>query len=188
MRRTIFIILFVFSVSMNVAVVATVGWHYWNQGEQVVPTVAPETPLNKDAVKQISQVWPRHRRAEMRKTRGKIREKKLELLEFIANNPGDLKAAEKKVDELVSLRATMEKQAITRISKIMESLPPEKRAAFLQFLQTRACRGHRMGRGMRRGMRHGFGPGMGPGMMGHGMGRGRRMEQRFIEGQNGSDR
>ena len=177
MKKTVFIVLFVFSVSMNMAVLATLGWHFWNSRNQQVQPSIPDATLNQDDVRRISNAWPRNRRAEMRQIRRQIRDKKLEVLELIAKNPGDLKAAEKEIDELVGLRAVMERKALTRISKIMESLPPEKRADFLRFLQTRACMRHGMGRGPGFGlrMRHGMGPGMGRRMrhgMGPGMGRG----------------
>ena len=169
MRRTVFIVLFAFSLSMNLAVGATVVWHLWHTKPSEAPLDLSISALNRDDVKQISDVLPRQRRIEMMKIRRKIQEKKLEVLELIARNPGNLNAAEQKIDELVQLRGQLEKQALTRISEVMVNLPPERRSAFLGFLRNRACMGHGMGYGMGRRMMRGMGPGMG---RGHGMRRG----------------
>jgi uncharacterized membrane protein len=166
MKRTILIILLVVSLSMNVAVGGTVIWNLW-RGPQtaVTPDTTEETSLNKDDVRQITAAWPRDRRAEMMEIRQRIQDKKLEVLEVITKNPGNLKTAEEKIDELVQLKGQMEKKALTRISEIMATLPQEKRTAFFGFLRNRACMGPGMGHGMMR-------PGMGRGMMRRGMGRG----------------
>ncbi len=178
MKRTIFIILLVVSLSMNVAVGGTVIWSIW-RGPQTAVTLdtAKEVSLNKDDVQRISAAWPRDRITEMADTSQRIRDKKLEVLELIAKNPGNLKPAEEKIDELVQLKGQMEKKALARISEIMNTLPEERRTAFFGFLRDRACMGPGMGHGMmgpggmgrgmmRRGMGHGM---MGPGGMGRGM-------------------
>jgi len=161
MKRTILLILLVVSLSMNVAVAATVIWHLWSGPQPSVNLVAKEeTPLNKDDVRQITAAMPRDGRAEMMELHGRIRDKKLEVLELITKNPGNLKAAEEKIDELAQLRGQMERKALTRISEIMGTLPQEKRTAFFGFLRSRACMGPGMGCGM---MKRGMGPGMGRG-------------------------
>ncbi len=171
MKRTILVVLLVVSLSMNVAVGATVIWNLLRDRQPVPQPDAPvETSLNKDDVQRISAAWPRDHRAEMMELRRQIRDKKLEILDLIAKNPGDLKAAEERIDQLIQLRGRMEKKALTRISEIMRSLPEEKRTAFFGFLRNRACMGPgMMGSGMGRGMMR---RGMGHGMMGPGMRRG----------------
>ncbi|MFH1117659.1 MAG: periplasmic heavy metal sensor [Pseudomonadota bacterium] len=174
MKRTILLVLLAASLSMNVAVGGTVLWNLLRGPQYAAKRDIPlETSLDRDDLQRISAAWPRGRRAEMMEIRRKIGDKKLEVLELISKNPGDLKAADEKIDELIQLRGQMERKALTRISEIMGSLPEEKRTAFLGFLRNRACMGHgMMGRGMRHGiMRHG----MGRGSMGPDMGRGRGM-------------
>jgi len=162
MKRAVFIVLFAFSVSLNVAVGATVAWHLWRAQPSEAPRSLLDSSLNQDGVNETSNVLPLHRGMEMINIRKRIRDKKLEVLELIADNPGNLNAAEQKIDELGLLRGQLEKQALARISEVMVNLPRERRSAFLGFLQNRACMGHGMGRGMI----HRMEPGMG---RGHGM-------------------
>ena len=61
----------------------------------------------------------------------KIIEKKLEVLELLAKNPGEPGVAEQNSEELTGLSGQMEGEA-ARISKVMAALPVEKRDAFLE--------------------------------------------------------
>ncbi|MDQ7784070.1 MAG: hypothetical protein RDU20_14395 [Desulfomonilaceae bacterium] len=171
MNRTILWILLIVSLAVNGAVGATVIWNLWRAPHTAVTLDATEDPaLDKSAVRDISAAWPRDRRTEMLEMRQRVRDKKLEVLELIAENPGNLSAAEERIDELVQLKGQLEKAALVRIGEIMSTLPPDKRNSFLEFLRHRTCMGPGMGQGM---MRRGMGRGMGRGMMGPGMGRGR---------------
>jgi len=177
MKRTVYAIILVASLAMNIAVGATVIWNLWHGRQSAVNVTTTESALNKADVHEISAAWPRDRREEMLKIRQQIQDKKLKILELIQKNPGNPKVAEEQIDQLVQLKGRLEKKALTRISDIMSTLPPEKRAAFFGFLRDRACMGPGMGRGM---MGSGMGRGMmrrgmGRGMMGPGMGRGRGM-------------
>lgn len=174
MKRTILLVLLAASLSMNVAVGGTVLWNLLRDRQPSArPDIPVETSLNRDDLQRISAAWPRGRRAEMMEIRRRIGDKKLEVLELISKNPGDLKTADEKIDELIQLRGQMERKALTRISEIMGSLPEEKRTAFLGFLRNRACMGPGM---MGRGMRHGImRSGIGCESRGPDMGRGRGM-------------
>jgi hypothetical protein len=95
--------------------------------------------------------------------RRKILDKNREIVELIAKNPDNPAAAEKAVNEMITLRAEAERRALQRISSIMAGLPPDKREAFVSFLKNRACMGPGMGR--MRGPMHRFRHG-GPGRQG----------------------
>ena len=100
-------------------------------------------------------------RSSLMQTRRRIQEKKLEVLDLIAKNPGDINAADQGINELIALKGQMERDALARIGKIMADLPEEKRQEFLSFLKNRTCRGPGMGFG--RGRRPDMGPaGSGP--------------------------
>jgi hypothetical protein len=157
MKRPLFTGILIFSLALNVAVAVTVGWHLWQQrAVAAVPTATGPTLTQQD-VQQISEMMPQQRRQWMMQARQQVLDKKSQVLDQIARNPGDLKAVEPTIQELLELKNTMERQALVRISLIMGSLPEEKRAGFLEFLKTRACGGGGMGWGRGRG--RGCGPG-----------------------------
>lgn len=153
MKRPLFTGILIFSLALNIAVAATVGWHLWQQRAVAqVPTVSGPALTQQD-VRQIGDMMPQQRRQWMMQARRQVLDKKSQVLDQIARNPGDLKAVEPTIRELLDLKNTMERQALVRISLIMGNLPEEKRAAFLDFLKTRACGGGGMGwgRGRHRG-------------------------------------
>ncbi len=149
MKKALLIFIFVFSLVLNVATVATLGWHWWAEKRSVPLGTNGDAPLARQDVKDIYRLWPDSARVTMRELKGKIRAKRAEVLDAIAANPGNPQAAEKSVRELVALREQLERQALAGISEVMAHLPQEKRDAFLAFLKNRA----RMGPGM--GMGHG---------------------------------
>ncbi len=153
MKRILFTGILVFSLALNVAVGVTVGWHIWRQRAVAAVSTVTGPALTQQDVRQIGDMMPQQRRQWMMQARQQVLDKKSQVLDQIARNPGDLKAAEPTIRELLDLRNNMERQALTRISLIMGSLPEEKRAAFLEFLKTRACGGGGMGwdRGRNRG-------------------------------------
>jgi hypothetical protein len=159
MKKAVFIGLFIFSVAINLAVAATVGWNLWWQSRASLdpgPAVTGASALTREDLRTIRQMWPSQARAQMMETRNQIVEKNLEVLDAIAKHPGDLRPADQKFNELQVLKSRMDREAFSRISKILATLPDEKREAFAYFLKSRAC----MGAGM--GMGRGRGPGFGP--------------------------
>ena len=163
MKKAVFIGLFIFSIAVNLAVAATVGWHLWWQSRAVMESaVAPSgaPALTREDFQVIRQMWPREARMKMMESRNRIMEKNLEVLEMISQHPGDVSAADQQINELQQLKGQMDREAFLRISTIFADLPEEKRRAFALFVRDRTC----MGPGM--GMRGGRGPGFGPRGMG----------------------
>ncbi len=159
MKKALITAIFVFSVVLNLAVAGTLGWHYWQmQRQPAFPSVA-DTKLTGDDFKFIRKQCMGNGPGPMRELRGRINEKRTEVLDLLATNPGNPEAAEAKIQDLVVLTGQMERQAAARISKVMAALPDEKRQEFLAFLKARAAFGPGMGFG--RGMGHGRGK-MGP--------------------------
>jgi hypothetical protein len=153
MKKGLLAALLIFSLALNVAVAGTVGWYLWYapaavQQRQQVPSVT----LSQDDARLIASLWPSKRRAAMMQMRQELVKKKTEILEMIAQNPGNIQAVEPQINELTALRGQMERQALAKISTIMAGLPPEKRQTFLAFLKTRACMGPGMKRRLGRGM------------------------------------
>jgi len=145
--------IFVFSLAMNAATVATLGWHLWAEKRSVSAAATTESPLAREDVKNIYHLWPDSARVGMRELKGKIREKRAEVLNAIAANPNNPQAVEKSVGELMALREHMERQALAGIGAVMANLPQHKRDAFLDFLKSRTRMGPGMGLGQGRHLR-----------------------------------
>ena len=159
MKKAVFIGLFIFSVAINLAVAATVGWHLWWQSRAFPDPGTNATgasALTREDFRTIRQMWPLEARTKMLETRNRITEKNLEVLDIIAKHPGDLSPADRQINELQVLKGQMDREAFARISKILATLPGEKREAFAFFVKSRACM--RPGMGMGRGRGPGFGP------------------------------
>lgn len=156
MKNLVFKGLFAFSLLLNVAVAITLGWHAWYRSG-LPPTVNDQARNPRsDDVHYMKNLWKGNGRADLMEARKKVQDKKLEVLDLIAKNPGNLEFADKNINELVMLRGNMERIALTRISKIMVDLPEDKRQEFLTFLKNRACGMPGMGHGRGRG--RGLGP------------------------------
>ena len=157
MKRALFAAVLIFSLVLNAAVAATVGWYVWKTPSVVTQQPSTGEPLSQADARAIASLWPRQGRQNMMQMHQEVNRKKAEVLDMIARNPDDINILEPKVKELIALRSQMERQALSRIRTIMAELPPEKRQAFLSFLTTRACMGAGMGRRQGRGMGMGMG-------------------------------
>lgn len=162
MRKTLLTVAFIFSLALNVAVAGTLVWHWWVQDRGLEPQGRRTPAMASLDLQDMKNFWPSDWRARMMENREKIMQKRRDVLDIIAQNPGNLSAADKAVEELGSLRAQQERMAIERMSAMMAAMPTEKRQAFLQVMKERTCMGPGMGMGHRgfgrRGM-HMRGPG-----------------------------
>jgi hypothetical protein len=153
MKRTALISLFVFSLALNLAVAATLGWHLWKENRSQFSPASPQQELSNEDLLKLRKAWMSSRPTAMRETRRKIIEKQLELLDQVAKDPGHPEVATQQLNELIALKAEIEKQAVARISHVLAQLPQEERQAFLTFLKTRSCMGPEMGMRGGKGMR-----------------------------------
>jgi uncharacterized membrane protein len=144
-KRMLLAGLFVFSLAANLAVGVTLAWHYWRDARPTTADTTPEPSLDKKELKRLYAMWPRSDRKKMMEFRRKIMEKRAEILDQIAANPGDPNAVDKSLKELVALREQMERKAMTDISAIMANLPEPERKAFISLLKQRHA--HKMDRG-----------------------------------------
>ncbi len=159
MKKTLFIGIFVFSLALNLAVAATLGWHIWKERSATATSMIassdkPEAPVNPEDIRGIRRIMAQQDRAPFLEIRSKLTAKNLEVLDLIAKNPQDLSTAEPQIKELFALKEQVERQALSRISKTMAVLPEEKRQVFLTVLKNRACFMPRMGMGTGKGHRH----------------------------------
>ena len=161
MKNTLLKVLFIFSLVINAAVAFTMGWHLWVERRPHASDNSSGPVVGPEGFRQMRNMMAGNDRSSLMQTRRRIQEKKLEVLDLIAKNPGDINAADHGINELIALKGQMERDALARIGKIMTDLPEEKRLEFLNFLKNRTCRGPGMGFG--RGRRPDMGPtGSGP--------------------------
>jgi hypothetical protein len=139
MKKAIWIGIFIFSLALNLAVAATLGRHLWLQQRSSTTGETGGAVLTSDDVRQIKKICMEHNGAAITAARNKILEKNFQLLDLIARDPTDTVAVEQSVSELIELKRGTEKAAISRISSVMASLPPQKRQAFAVFLKNRSC-------------------------------------------------
>jgi hypothetical protein len=161
-KRALIIGVFVFSLVLNAATLATLGWHLWAEKRFAATAPTVDAPLGRKDLKDIYRLWPNSVRANMRELKMQIRAKRVEMLDTIAANPGNPQAAEKSMREFSALRDQMERQALVTLSEVLANLPPEKRDALVAHLKSRTR----------------LGPGMGPDM---GLGHGRHFRRRHLK-------
>ncbi|MEJ2716053.1 MAG: hypothetical protein P8182_02780 [Deltaproteobacteria bacterium] len=175
MKKMIFTGVLVFSLALNAAVFGTLAWNQWFQeGVLALPSAEQSTTLTAPELREIRSNWPERGLNRMRETRERILEKKREIIDLIAKNPGNPRVVERPLSELISLRAQQERDAVARINKLAATMPAEQRDSFLRVIRDRTCMGPGMGRGMGPGMGRGMGMGMGMGRHMRGPGSGRR--------------
>jgi len=160
MKSAVLTGLFIFSIVLNAAVAGTLLWHFWWHAppppvEQWVKP-APDQADLEQMRRRLAKEW----RRSMMQNRPTFFEKHREILDIIARDPGNPRAADKVIDELVALHADTERKAVVRLSKIIAELPEDKRAAFITYLKDRRC--GPMGMGMGPGPKHRGRPGFGP--------------------------
>jgi Spy/CpxP family protein refolding chaperone len=139
MKRAVFLTIFIFSIVLNLAVAATLGWHFWGERSKWPDLPAVESRLTEKDFRFIGKCCMQNGPPRLvMELRQKIVAKRAEVLDALAKNPGDPSAAEAKLEQLTALSAQMEREAAKRISKVMSALPADKRDAFLIFLKNRA--------------------------------------------------
>ncbi|MGB6064008.1 MAG: periplasmic heavy metal sensor [Desulfomonilaceae bacterium] len=139
MKKAILTGVFVFSLTLNLAVAVTLVRHAWLERtpSSALKTVAPA--LTNQDVERIRKLSLRHGGLATMQARNEILAKNFELLDLIAKHPADTAAAEQRISELIEAKGKIEKDALARICAIMAALPPEKRQAFAVFLKNRSC-------------------------------------------------
>ncbi len=150
MKSALFKLVLTFSLALNIAVAGTVGWHLWKENLPIGSKISGPPEIGEMDFREIRKLINKNGPARMGEIRRRVQEKKEQVLDIIAGNPANLNAAEPHIQELLSLRSEMEREALTRISKAISMMPPERRAAFVAFLKKRSC-----GPGMMPGGRRG---------------------------------
>ena len=97
MKKMIFPGVLVFSLALNVAVVATLVWHGWFEGGALPLQGSEQSVVTSPDLREIRSNWPGNGLSRMRENRERILEKKREILDLISQNPGNPRARGKAV-------------------------------------------------------------------------------------------
>ena len=152
MKKVFFVGLLIFSLLVNISVGVIIARHWLQRPAKFAAELSKECPvISSDDIKKMSQIWSREAKLGIIETRHELNSKRAQVLDLIAQNPGDLGPAQGAIREMIDLRASLENQILEKVSKTMVTLPPEKREAFLEFLKHRTCRMMRPGRGFGKG-------------------------------------
>ncbi|MGA8830350.1 MAG: periplasmic heavy metal sensor, partial [Desulfomonilaceae bacterium] len=136
MKKAFFVGLLIFSLLANISVGVVIVRHWWWKPGDFEAQLTRECPVISSAdMKKMSQIWSKTAKQGIIKTRRELNAKRAEVLDLIAQNPGDLKPAENVIKEMIDLRASLENQILEKVSMTMATLPLEKRQAFLEFLK-----------------------------------------------------
>lgn len=124
-------VLFV-SLGLNVAFVAMIaGKHAGQQfkpGRIVMERLAELPPEQRRAAREILQ----QQRAKIKETAEDLRRSREEVFTYIASDAYEREEAERRLAELREKTAQMQKQAQHAMLDMVEKLPPEQRAKFLE--------------------------------------------------------
>ena len=133
MKRSLLVGALIFSVALNVTVAATLVWNLWLRDRFETGAVVPGIALTRSDVRRIATITRKNHWESMRRHREKVLRKNAEILDTLAADPNNVQAADKAVEELISLKGELEKQSIERLRRIMNSLPEEKKKALAAY-------------------------------------------------------
>lgn len=184
MREKLIIFLLIFSLTVNVAALITMGY-FWGKSETPVepvfrggthPSLVSELPLDNGQRRKMHNLR-RSLVEEIFPIRDELMTKREELVGLLTVETPDLNAIDKKLSEINRLQSKTQHAVIDRLLKEKEFLTPSQQKKYFDLICNRLCLGRgAMGRGPRG--QKGYGTGRVPeGEMG--MGRGRRQGRRM---------
>jgi len=150
MKKNLFIIGFIFSVTVNVVVLASLGY-FWYKGHKVREIRRQEITHFEGPLERILALSPEQieaRRALRRDfdpiiadLRVTIRLKRQELMMLLKEPEPDTIQINKKIAEIASLQAELEKLTIHHLIKMKRILTPEQAEKIHSFIEKRVIPG-----------------------------------------------
>ena len=146
MKTTPLIYLLIFSLAINSAAAATLGFSWWrNQAYAKEITLAQKPVLNflrEDlglTPEQTGKVLMQIDRTKPRfvQLRNQMDSNRTEMMQLISTTPVKMAAVESKVSEINRIQGEIRLIAVGTVIEIVESLPPEARSKFGAYLQER---------------------------------------------------
>jgi len=183
MKEKLIIFLLIFSLTINVAALVTMGY-FWGRGEgggEAVFRRSGESPrlgsrLSLDKVQQRKMRGMRGSLLEgIKPVRDELEAKREDLVDLLILEEPDRIVIDQKIGEINSLQSQIQHAVIDSLLREKEFLNPMQQKEYFDVISRRLCPNRFfMGRGRGRGMGRGDGSGRGQGLgMGRGDGSGR---------------
>jgi Spy/CpxP family protein refolding chaperone len=154
MKRNLLIIGFIFSLTVNVVVLASLGY-FWYKGRKVRDIRRQEITHFQGPLERALALSPEQIEA-MKTLRGNfdpniidlrmaVREKRHELMMLLSEPNPDTAEVNKKIAEIASLQVELEKLTIHHLIKMKKILTPEQAKRIQSFIEKRVIHGGREG-------------------------------------------
>ena len=185
MKEKLIIFLLIFSLTINVAALVTMGY-FWGRGEgggEAIFERSGESPRlgSRLSLDKVQQRKMRGMRGSLLKgikpIRDELEAKREDLVNLLTLEEPDRSAIDEKIVEINSLQSQVQHAVIDSLLREKEFLNPEQQKEYFDVISRRLCPNRFfMGRGRGRGMGRGRGQGQGIGR-GDGSGSGRGQGQ-----------
>ena len=180
MKEKLIIFLLIFSLTVNIAALITMGY-FWGRGErssEAIFRASGESPrlgsrLSLDKVQQRKMLGMRGSLLnEINPIRGDLEAKREDLIDLLTLKEPDRSAINQKIGEINTLQSQIQHAVIDNLLREKEFLNPQQQKQYFDVISKSICPNRFfMGRGQGRGMGRGDGSGRVRGQ-GQGIGRG----------------
>ncbi|HID93110.1 MAG TPA: periplasmic heavy metal sensor [bacterium (Candidatus Stahlbacteria)] len=151
MRRKPLILALVLSVAINVAVLATAGYHWRGRraeeqhhragGHSPTSFLHRELALSESQVRQMESLG-RPLEQKIDRIKEELREKRAQLVDLLMEPQPNREEINVKVSEIESLQTGIQKLIIDHLLQQKEILTPEQQKKFFSIISERLCPGH----------------------------------------------
>jgi len=146
MKRNFWICLLVFSLALNLGVLAAFGYLRLQGHRETMTGQGPLPPppqeiwgtlnLETEQRRVLEALLPEHR-GRVRDLRAELAQKRFELFEMIKEGTAAWPGIQEKVKEVSVLQGKLEEEVLRFSLAFQEHLKPEQRAAFITFVERR---------------------------------------------------
>jgi len=190
MKERLIIFLLIFSLTVNVAALVTMGYYWGRYDSNGIPLLKGDETPSPRLIRELSlDKEQRGKMRDMRRSllneidpiRNELNTKREDLVDLLTTAEPDRSALDQKLSEINTLQSRIQYAAVDNLIREKEFLNPSQQEQYFNFISKRLCRSQMpMGRGAKsfrtpRTMR-GQEPGAGMGYDG-GRGRGRMRER-----------
>lgn len=148
MKRKILILGLIFSLTINIAVLTTIGHHWLGREKEErhhregknssMSYLYKELALSESQIKEMESLRE-SLEPNMDGTKEELREKRVELVALLTESKPDRKKINEKLIEIESLQGILQKFIIDNIIQQKEILAPEQQKKLLSIISRRIC-------------------------------------------------
>jgi len=150
MKKTALYLVLIFSLAINIAIAATLGFHYWRgPGRGRAGLMCGQKPLRMfmrenlqlegEEIARFQTLFSRNRE-DLLHLRDQISQERQMLLDLIGNHEVDQAQIDQQIERISALQAKMQKIVVSQIINMKSYLPEEKQRKLLEaFRQRPGC-------------------------------------------------